>query len=82
VNIPGGIISWSSADTLAIAFTSSADIGTYTITLRAKDEQPLTSPNKTFTLTVLNTNTPPKLASTAPPDISLVHEDSRSITLA
>jgi hypothetical protein len=35
MNIPGGIFSWSSADTLDIAFTTSADIGAYTITLKA-----------------------------------------------
>jgi hypothetical protein len=74
VNIPGGIISWSPADTLAITSTSSADIGTYTFTISAQDEQPLTSLAASFTLTIINTNTVPKLASTAPLDISLVHK--------
>ena len=37
VAIPGGIMSWSAVDTLAIASSSSADIGTYSITLTAKD---------------------------------------------
>ena len=34
-NIPGGIFSWSPVDTLVITSTSSLDIGTYTITLKA-----------------------------------------------
>jgi hypothetical protein len=37
VAIPGGMMSWSAVDTLVIASSSSADIGTYTITLTAKD---------------------------------------------
>jgi hypothetical protein len=71
-NIPGGIISWSPADTLVVTSTSKNDVGTYTITLKAKDEQPLTSASATFTLTI--SNTAPKLVSTAPPNINLVHK--------
>jgi hypothetical protein len=37
VAIPVGIMSWSAVNTLVIASSSSADIGTYTITLTAKD---------------------------------------------
>ena len=62
MNVPNGIISWSPADALAINSTSSADIGTYTFKITAKDEQPLiTSPAASFTLTITNTNTVPKL---------------------
>jgi hypothetical protein len=80
VNIPGGIISWSSADTLVIISTSSADVGSYTFTLTAKDEQPLTSESASLTLIISNTS--PKLVSIAPPDINLVHKKTTSIDLA
>lgn len=72
INILGGIITWSPADTLVINSTSKNDVGTYTITLTGKDEQPLTSAIKTFTLKI--SNTAPKLASTAPPNVNLVHK--------
>jgi hypothetical protein len=72
INIPGGIISWSPADTLVVTSTSKTDVGTYTITLTAKDAQPLTSASATFTLTI--SNSAPKLVSTAPPNINLVHK--------
>jgi hypothetical protein len=81
VTIPGGVISWSPADTLLITSTSQVDIGTYTFTIKASDEQPLSS-TTSFTLTISNTNTIPKLVSTAPPDISVVHKYSISINLA
>jgi hypothetical protein len=82
VNVPNGIISWSPGDTLAITSTSSADIGTYTFTITAKDEQPLiTSSAASFTLTITSSNTVPKLVST-PLAVSLKHGESTSIDLA
>jgi hypothetical protein len=72
INIPGGIITWSPADTLVITSTSKNDVGTYTITLKGIDEQPLTSASATFTLTI--SNTAPKLVSTAPSNVNLVHK--------
>ncbi len=71
--IPGGIMSWSGVDTLVINSSSPADVGSYTITLTAKDAQPLTSASASFALTISNSNTAPKLVSTAPPNINLVH---------
>jgi hypothetical protein len=73
-NIPGGIFSWSSANTLGITSTSYSDVGIYTITLTANDEQLLTSASASFILTV--SNKPPKLVNEneAPPDINLVHK--------
>lgn len=73
VGIPNAMMSWSAVDTLAIASSSSADIGTYTITLTAKDAEPLASASASFTLTIESSNTAPKLVSTAPPNINLVH---------
>jgi hypothetical protein len=73
VAIPGGIMSWSGVDTLVIASSASKDIGSYTITLTAKDAQPLASASTSFTLTIFSSNTAPKLVSTTPPNINLVH---------
>ena len=74
VAIPGGLMSWSGVDTLVIASTASIDVGSYTITLTANDAQPLASASTSFTLTIFSSNTAPKLVSTAPPNINLVHQ--------
>ena len=71
-SIPQGIISWSPLDTLVITSTSKYDVGTYTFTVTAKDGQPLTSASASFTLKI--SNTAPKLATTAPPDVNLAHK--------
>jgi hypothetical protein len=81
LNVPNGIISWSPDDTLVITSTSSSHIGTYNFILTAKDEQPLTTSTASFTLTITNTNTAPKLVSTLK-DISLKHGESTIINLA
>lgn len=79
-NIPSGILSFPVADSLRWASTSYADIGTYQITIYAKDPGNLQTTGITFTLSI--TNAAPTLVSTAPPNWSMAHGSSTTINLS